>query len=102
MDNLYKCYISKATDLLNIYSGDANFCANNSLCRDSLGTHKSEIQIRDYLWMAINVIKYCIQNCQYLKALKVLNCVTTCAGICSDIKVKTLSTSKGCGCNKRN
>lgn len=102
-DNLYKCYISKANDLLNVYSGDSNFCSNSSLCRNSLDQHKSEIQIRDYLWMAINVIKYCIQNCQYLKALKILNCVSTCAGICSDI-INTTPTkvSSGCGCNKRN
>ena len=104
MDNLYKCYISKANDLLNIYSGDSGLCSGNSLCKDSLDKHKSEIQIRDYLWMAINVIKYCIQNCQYLKALKVLNCVTTCAGICSDIKVTKSNPKlyKGCGCGKRN
>jgi len=49
--------------------------------------------------MAINVIKYCIQNCQYLKALKVLNCVTTCAGVCSEDAVSS-KTLKGCGCNK--
>ena len=101
-DNLYKCYISKAGDLLNAYLGDSSFCAGNSLCRDSLNKYKSEIQIRDYLWMAINVIKYCVQNCQYLKALKILNCVTTCAGICSDIKVTKSNTKvqKGCGCSK--
>lgn len=102
-DNLYKCYISKASDLLGLYSGDSGLCSGNSLCRDSLNKYKSEIQIRDYLWMAINVIKYCIQNCQYLKALKVLNCVTTCAGICSDIKITTTTKiSKSCGCGKRN
>lgn len=101
LDNLYKCYISKANDLLNIYSGDTNFCSGNSLCRDSLGKYKAEIQIRDYLWMAVNVINYCVQNCQYLKALKILNCVTTCAGICSDLPTTTIKKSKGCGCNKR-
>ncbi len=102
-DNLYKCYISKANDLLNIYSGDSGFCGTGSMCKDSLNKYKSEIQIRDYLWMAINVIKYCIQNCQYLKALKILNCVSTCAGICSDIKItkSNTKTSKGCGCSKR-
>lgn len=102
IDQLYQCYISKASELLNIYSGDAGFCSGDSLCRDSLSKHKSEIQIRDYLWMAINVINYCIQNCQYLKALKVLNCVTTCARICSDIKLTNTKVSYGCGCGKRN
>lgn len=101
LDTLYKCYISKANELLNVYSGDSGFCSGNSLCRDSLDKHKSEIQIRDYLWMAINVIKYCVQNCQYLKALKVLNCVTTCAGICSDITITKPKTPRGCGCGKR-
>ena len=101
LDNLYKCYISKANDLLNIYSGDSGLCSGNSLCRDSLNKYKSEIQIRDYLWMAINVIKYCVQNCQYLKALKVLNCVSTCAGICSGIKVNSnIKLQRGCGCSK--
>lgn len=100
-DNLYKCYISKANDLLNIYSGDSNFCSGSALCKNSLDKYKNEIQIRDYLWMAINVINYCIQNCQYLKALKILNCVSTCAGICSDIKTtNTTKRTKGCGCNK--
>jgi hypothetical protein len=51
--------------------------------------------------MAVNVINYCVQNCQYLKALKILNCVTTCAGICSDLPTTTIKKSKGCGCNKR-
>ena len=97
------CYVSKANDLLNIYSKDSAFCGTGSLCKDSLNKYKSEIQIRDYLWMAINVIKYCIQNCQYLKALKVLNCVTTCAAICSDVKLLKSSTKSygGCGCGKR-
>jgi hypothetical protein len=43
LDNLYKCYISKANDLLNIYSGDSGLCSGNSLCRDSLNKYKSEI-----------------------------------------------------------
>ena len=102
LDNLYKCYISKSNDLLNIYSGDSGFCGTGSLCRDTLDKHKSEIQIRDYLWMAVNIINYCVQNCQYLKALKVLNCVSSCSGICSDIKVTNNKITKGCGCGKRN
>lgn len=99
IDNLYKCYIEKANNLLNIYTGDKNFCSGDSLCLDSLNSHKFEIQIRDYLWMAINVINYCVQNCQYLKALKVLNCITTCAGICKEVKVKN-TNQRSCGCNK--
>ena len=100
-DNLYKCYINKATELLSLYTGDSGMCAGSSLCKDSID--KTKIQIRDYLWMAINVIKYCIQNCQYLKALKILNCVTTCAGICSDVQTTNLNTkiTKDCGCSKR-
>lgn len=103
-DNLFKCYINKASDLLNIYAGDSGLCSGSSLCGDSLNKYKSEIQIRDYLWMAINVIKYCIQNCQYLKALKILNCVSTCSGICSGSKItkSKVKTLGGCGCNKRN
>ena len=100
-DNLYKCYIKRAEELLKDYTGDSSFCSGNSLCKDSLD--KSKIQIRDYLWMAINVINYCIQNCQYLKALKILNCVSTCSGICADVKTtgKTKKVKGGCGCNKR-
>jgi len=51
--------------------------------------------------MAINVINYCIQNCQYLKALKILDCVSTCSGICADVKTTTTKTRSGCGCGKR-
>lgn len=101
-DNLFACYVSKASDLLNKYIGDGGFCSSSSLCDDNLRKYKSEIQIRDYLWMAINVIKYCVQNCQYLKALKILGCTSTCAGICSDIKVTKSITPSGCGCGKRN
>lgn len=100
-DTLYKCYISKAENLLKAYVGDSGFCSGNSLCRDQLSKYKSEIQIRDYLWMAINVINYCIQNCQYLKALKILDCVSTCSGICADVKTTTTKTRSGCGCGKR-
>lgn len=100
-DNLFQCYISKAMDLLSKYSGDSGFCASSQLCPDGVNKYKSEIQIRDYLWMAINVIKYCIQNCQYLKALQILNCVTTCSGICAGTKINnTKVKSKGCGCGK--
>lgn len=101
-DNLYNCYIKRSTELISKYVGDSGFCGTNSMCDDSLKKYKSEIQIRDYLWMAINVIKYCIQNCQYLKALKILGCVSSCDGICSDIKTTKLKTKKigGCGCGK--
>jgi len=51
--------------------------------------------------MAINAIKYCIQNEEYLKALKILNCVNTCSGVCSDIKFNNVKvTNTDCGCGK--
>lgn len=100
-DTIYKCYINKAQELLSKYSGEKGFCTQDKLCLDLINKYKSEIQIRDYLWMAINVIKYCIQNNEYLKALKTLNCVNTCSGICSDIKFSNAKKiNKGCGCGK--
>ena len=99
-DNLYACYIKRAQNLLNVFASDKNFCAEGSLCSESANKYKYDIQLRDYLWMAVNVISYCIQNGQYLKALKVLNCVSSCGNICKDTKSKLKQISQGCGCGK--
>lgn len=100
-DTIYKCYITRSQELLNKYTGESGFCSQNKLCSGLQNKYNFEIQTRDYLWMAINAIKYCIQNEEYLKALKILNCVNTCSGVCSDIKFNNVKvTNTDCGCGK--
>lgn len=97
--DLYKCFINQAQNLLSLYTGDKNFCTGSKLCFDQVTKkYSQEIQIRDYLWAAINVLKYCIEMGNYEQAQKILNCVSSCSGICSG-NGDNNSSSNGCGCN---
>lgn len=97
--NLYKCFIKKAEALLDSYKGCGG---TNRLCSKSTDDVKCkstisdyDVQIRDYLWMVITAIKYAIECEDYRKANKLLSCITTCNGICDEVK----QTSTGCGCS---
>lgn len=98
--NLYKCLISKATELFDSYQG----CSGKgySICKDSdkgckSNVDETKIQIRDYLWMVINAIKYAIECEDYETANKLLNCISSCSGICNETSNK--NKQSGCGCS---
>lgn len=100
--NLYKCFINKASALLDQYkgcSGEYSICNSSSLngtkCKSNVD--QTQIQIRDYLWMVINAIKYALECNDYETANKLLNCVSTCDGICNN---ETSSKKQSnCGCS---
>lgn len=94
-NNLYKCLISKASDLLNMYRGCGNgtgICSDNN-CKNNIDSQK--VQIRDYIWMVLNAIKYAVECEDYITANNLLNCISTCNGICNNETVKKSS----CGCS---
>lgn len=94
-NNLFKCLIAKATDLLSLYRG----CGNNSgICSDNnckSNINSQQIQIRDYIWMVYNAIKYAVECEDYVTANNLLNCISTCNGICSN----ETSKKSECGCS---
>lgn len=85
---LYDCYIKLCKSLLN----NANLkCSNKNSDLDDL------IFKRDFVWMTLNVIEYCIEKGQYLEAQRILEKLSTCGSFCQDINnVKPC----GCGCGK--
>ena len=96
--NLYRCFVYKAQDLLNSYKGcstGSGICNNSKYsikCKSDVDECK--IQVRDYLWMVLNAIKYAIECEDYQSANSLLDCVTTCNGVCSDVP------DYDCGCGQ--
>lgn len=94
--NLYKCFINKATQLLDSYKGcsknGTGICSSNLKCKSNIDQYS--IQIRDYIWMVLNAIKYAIECKDYLTANRLLNCINTCSGICNN----GTATKSDCGC----
>lgn len=100
-NNLFKCFLSKATELLDLYRGcgkNSGICSDNN-CGKSISSQ--QIQIRDYIWMIFNAIKYAVEQEDYITANNLLNCISTCNGICNNGTSKKTSTksSTGCGCS---
>lgn len=98
-NNLYKCLLQKATDLLDLYRGcgkNSGICSDDTNCKNRISSQ--QIQIRDYIWMVLNAIKYAVELEDYITANNLLNCVSTCNGICNNVSTKN-STKKGCGCS---
>ena len=58
-----------------------------------------EILNRDIVWMAINAIKYCIEQQQFFRAQAIIEQMETCWGICRDLDNINSSNYKGCGCH---
>lgn len=81
--NLRKCFIQICKDILN---QKASACDPHP---DASLTYK-----RDLLWTALNVIKYMTEMGQYDEALRLLEEITTCNGLCPPSK-----TCK-CGCGR--
>lgn len=80
----------------------------NSICKSLLtslpkscnrNSLSSQIFNRDILWMAINVIKYCLDTSQLYEAQRYLEEVTRCSNWCDGSFNINLINSSGCGCN---
>ena len=65
---------------------------------DKVKGFKLDILNRDIVWMAINAIKYCIEQQQFFRAQKLLEHIETCWGICKDTN-NINKSNKGCGCS---
>ena len=66
---------------------------------DKMKGFAGEILNRDIIWMAINVIKYCLQLGQYHRAQTILEQIETCWGICKQLNKNNSSNYSGCGCS---
>ena len=80
------------------------FLLDRMPCIDPCFTEKmksfsGEILNRDIIWMALNAIKYCIEQQQFFRAQKILERVETCWGICRDLDNINSTGYKGCGCH---
>lgn len=69
-----------------------------SPCWDKNSIDPNLILRRDYVWMAINVIKYMVQFEQLAEAERIIERIGGCNGLCES-EFKQLS-SGGCGCSK--
>ena len=66
---------------------------------DKMKGFVGEVLNRDIIWMAINVIKYCLQLEQYYRAQAILEQIETCWGICKQLNKNNSSNYSGCGCS---
>lgn len=67
-----------------------NACSKNQ-CGIKLS--RSEIEMRDYLWMVLHAIKYALEQSDYFTALKLLTCTQSCNNN------ESVSGSTKCGCS---
>lgn len=87
---LNKCYVSLCQRILN----DRGF----SECVSKNTVDPDLIFRRDYVWMAINVIKYMVQFEQLAEAERIIEQIGGCNGLCES-EFKRMP-SRGCGCGK--
>lgn len=87
---LQDCFYKLCKDLLNNLCGKSKCTATDK--------YSQEILNRDIIWMALNVIKYAIEQGQYLEAQRILENITGCGNICGKFETNNLNSS-GCGCN---
>ncbi len=76
----------------------ALFSSLPAKCYNKIDENKNMIYNRDLIWMAINIIKYLIEQSQYYEAQRILEEVTQCGSICSNIVVDK-NSGGGCGCS---
>lgn len=90
--HLLDCFYNLCKDLL------------SKLCPLSNCKGKSEyadlILNRDMIWMAINVIKYCIELGQYYEAQRILEQISGCGTICYKYDKSKAKNNRGCGCSR--
>lgn len=92
------CHLEQCLFKLGLYILDKVPC-NDPCVLEKMKGYKADIFNRDIVWMALNVIKYCIEQQNFFKAQSILEQIETCWGICRDLGVKTDSTYSGCGCS---
>lgn len=90
--NLYRCYIHFAELTLQKCITD---------CATYTQGLNNDVGKRDFLWAAINVIKYYIGFAQYFKAQQLLEKINKCNGLCGNLILSQGSTNgTDCGCGK--
>lgn len=82
---LYKCYLNLCKQILN--SRILNSCQKRQNLSEL--TYK-----RDLAWSAINVVRYLVEFRQLDEATRIIDQITQCNGVCSDLKQRDY----GCGC----
>lgn len=88
--HLLECFYNICKDLL------SKLCPIN--CRTKT-EYQDLIFNRDLIWMAINVIRYCIELGQYYEAQRILEQIQGCGTICAQYDKNKLRNAGGCGCN---
>lgn len=88
---LNKCYISLCQKILN--DRTLKYCSE---CTNKNNTDSDLIFRRDYVWMALNVIRYLVQFEQLAEAERVIEKVSGCNGLCKS-EWNSITTN-GCGC----
>lgn len=87
---LNKCYLSLCQQILE----DRGL----SPCWDKNTVDTDLVFRRDYVWMAINVIKYMVQFEQLAEAERIIERISNCNGLCKS-EFKRMP-SHGCGCSR--
>lgn len=87
--NLYKCYVNWAEQTLSV-------CYSECQPVNSINSVQGK---RDFIWSALNVIKYYVSFSQYFKAQKLLEKINKCGGICSNV-LNSNNNGSDCGCNR--
>ena len=68
-----------------------------SECTDKNNIDSDLIFKRDYVWMAINIVRYLVQFEQLAEAERVIERISGCNGLCKS-EWSSISSSSNCGC----
>ena len=93
MCHLEKCFFKLCMYLLE------NMPCTDPCFETKMKSFKGDILNRDIVWMAINAIKYCLEQGQYFRAQAILEQIETCWGICKETNKNISSNYSGCGCS---
>ena len=88
---LRKCYVSLCQKILN--DRTLKYCSE---CTNKNTTDSDLIFRRDYIWMALNVIRYLVQFEQLAEAERIIEKISGCNGLCKS-EWNSITTN-GCGC----
>ena len=87
--HLKECYYAISKKLLNEICPLA--CSKDEFKEDEFN--------RDLIWMALNVIRYCLDLGQYYEALRFLKQIQGCGNVCPQYTETTVNHT-GCGCSR--
>lgn len=88
---LNKCYISLCQKILNDRA--IKYCSE---CTNKNDVDSDLIFRRDYIWMALNTIRYLVQFEQLAEAERIIEKISGCNGLCKS-EWNSITTN-GCGC----